>query len=545
MIDIDRTAARAAYAAGDAATFAQVLAPLGIELPLPGLEAFLTRLPQNEASVFAILEVLVQVLADVEHGIGMWRAATDIVAIARREDRSILVGIGALTRGRPYGFAEITRWNGEIGRNRHAVARWAASPDRERDSIRVPVRAVATVADREAALLAAVIADPEDDAARLVLADHWIERGDPRGELVQLQCRLVATPVPRESPVRRTAEVALERCRQLYERDVAGATFGVRRGLVDLVAVTVPALAKLTATLFAKHPIQTLVVKVRNDAHLATLARLAPELPPTIARIVIDGSATHHSSVLQLDVGKAVLAPLYARSGLKFRAIGAPDAAWRAAFAMLHSRELGFVRCNFTTAIYEALADRRLVPALAHLTLEQHDSAPTLTPDMLESLRAIGERLDVLEWTFPAFEGYDAAAAVGAMFARAPITTLVTSTRSRWAMQLVEPLLALPRPTQLRAIRAFVDARTLAGIATSPNTAGVVEAWACLPVAMPAAELDLVATALASSKIRRVIVTGGGSQGQSAVPAELAQRVPDILFVTNWRDGSSLLADQA
>src|SRR4051794_7840833 len=40
----------------------------------------------------------------------------------------------------------------------------------------------------EAALLAGVLADPDSDAPRLVLADWWLQQGDPRGELVVVQC---------------------------------------------------------------------------------------------------------------------------------------------------------------------------------------------------------------------------------------------------------------------------------------------------------------------------------------------------------------------
>lgn len=40
-----------------------------------------------------------------------------------------------------------------------------------------------------AALIADIVANPDDDGPRFVLADHLLERGDPRGELIQLQCR--------------------------------------------------------------------------------------------------------------------------------------------------------------------------------------------------------------------------------------------------------------------------------------------------------------------------------------------------------------------
>src|SRR4051794_7417805 len=39
-------------------------------------------------------------------------------------------------------------------------------------------------------LLAAIAADPADDAPRLVLADALIQRGDPWGELIVISCEL-------------------------------------------------------------------------------------------------------------------------------------------------------------------------------------------------------------------------------------------------------------------------------------------------------------------------------------------------------------------
>ena len=49
------------------------------------------------------------------------------------------------------------------------------------------------MADDEA-LLRAIVESPDDDAPRLVYADWLLQRADPRGELIQIQCRLAATP---------------------------------------------------------------------------------------------------------------------------------------------------------------------------------------------------------------------------------------------------------------------------------------------------------------------------------------------------------------
>ena len=56
---------------------------------------------------------------------------------------------------------------------------------------------VAASRRRTAELLAAVYANLADDGPRLVLADHLAELGDPRGELIALQCQ--GTPLTAEA----------------------------------------------------------------------------------------------------------------------------------------------------------------------------------------------------------------------------------------------------------------------------------------------------------------------------------------------------------
>lgn len=53
-----------------------------------------------------------------------------------------------------------------------------------------PAKPKAKNAKQEATFLADILATPADDAPRLVYADWLIEHGDPRGELIQLQCLL-------------------------------------------------------------------------------------------------------------------------------------------------------------------------------------------------------------------------------------------------------------------------------------------------------------------------------------------------------------------
>lgn len=68
--------------------------------------------------------------------------------------------------------------------------------------------------------LAAIRAAPDDDAPRLVYADWLIERGDPRGELIQLQCRLASEALP--NATRRKMRIAENKLIGDYEAKAAG-----------------------------------------------------------------------------------------------------------------------------------------------------------------------------------------------------------------------------------------------------------------------------------------------------------------------------------
>ncbi|HEY1817652.1 MAG TPA: TIGR02996 domain-containing protein [Kofleriaceae bacterium] len=60
--------------------------------------------------------------------------------------------------------------------------------------------------DHERRLIEQVLAAPDDDAPRMVYADWLTLRGDPRGEFIQLQCRLAAEPDDANRRAMRVAE---------------------------------------------------------------------------------------------------------------------------------------------------------------------------------------------------------------------------------------------------------------------------------------------------------------------------------------------------
>lgn len=115
-----------------------------------------------------------------------------------------------------------------------------------------------TIGAEERRLLDAVIEAPDDDAPRLVYADWLQHHGDPRGELIQLQCQLAAVPDDDRRRQIRIAENKLleahaeEWTRPLHALLPAAShfhrnTFTFVRGFVEEVTLGLSALPHLAA----------------------------------------------------------------------------------------------------------------------------------------------------------------------------------------------------------------------------------------------------------------------------------------------------------
>ncbi len=142
--------------------------------------------------------------------------------------------------------------------------------------------------DRLTQLVAAAVESPHDDAPRLVLADHLTDRGDPRGELIQLQCSLARMTA--DAPGR---AALVDRERAILEAHgaawtapflpVVGAAF--TRGLVSSLHRSPTQLGKERAILEASLPrfgVERLILRgaTKRVAALADTSALAwaPEL---------------------------------------------------------------------------------------------------------------------------------------------------------------------------------------------------------------------------------------------------------------------------
>src|SRR5262245_22184272 len=142
------------------------------------------------------------------------------------------------------------------------------------------------VVTHEDAFLRAVLADPDDDAPRLIYADWLEERGDPKGEFIRVQCAL-AKMAP-DDDARPELEDRERELLEEHEPTWAAPLRGLvenwrfRRGFVD--HVTLPALQFLdrAAALYRLIPLQKLSLRgaagameqLAGSRHLARLGGL-------------------------------------------------------------------------------------------------------------------------------------------------------------------------------------------------------------------------------------------------------------------------------
>lgn len=142
--------------------------------------------------------------------------------------------------------------------------------------------------DRDA-FLAAIIAQPDDDTARLVFADWLQENGqETRAEFIRTQIRAVqAEPYSKES---RRYAVAAERLhegnygewsRHVRQRLVA---WEFRRGFIEHAAVNAATFPRDAAELFALEPIRSLQL-VRFDSSATTVSLLPFFETPQLERV--------------------------------------------------------------------------------------------------------------------------------------------------------------------------------------------------------------------------------------------------------------------
>jgi len=137
--------------------------------------------------------------------------------------------------------------------------------------------------DTERALIAHVLSAPHDIGARRVLGDHWLDRGDPRGELVQLQCNVeeLAPGDPRHVEMSERAAKLLAKHGRAWAGELRSLATRLvwRRGFVEGVTCTALQFVTKGAQMLALAPIRALTIngaiRVDDMAKLVATPALA------------------------------------------------------------------------------------------------------------------------------------------------------------------------------------------------------------------------------------------------------------------------------
>jgi uncharacterized protein (TIGR02996 family) len=161
----------------------------------------------------------------------------------------------------------------------------------DRDEIRSPARRREAVLDDERSLLAAIAADPEDDEPRIVYADWLLQAGDPRGELIAVQCALERSRTP-ELAARERVLLERHEAEWLARAGLAAGEGRLHRGFIERVeasAARVAASIDRIVELPCLRSLRTAVEWGGSDADLAMIAdRLRHRMPAAFEHMMID-----------------------------------------------------------------------------------------------------------------------------------------------------------------------------------------------------------------------------------------------------------------
>jgi uncharacterized protein (TIGR02996 family) len=204
--------------------------------------------------------------------------------------------------------------------------------------------------------------DSDDDAARLVIADELVERGDPRGELIQVQIALAKLPLeaPAAAPLIRRQDELLHSHGPRWARALGSRTHRhrFRRGFIEDIAV--PTDTDITDELLTRERIRGLRINQVVDGRLdhplfARLRRLE------ILRVQRGASGPTGALALpQLEeLGFVNMVDLSVMTRLRSVVLGDTDEVTRQVLALPALRELNIFWGNRSTLAI-LVADPRL-----------------------------------------------------------------------------------------------------------------------------------------------------------------------------------------
>jgi uncharacterized protein (TIGR02996 family) len=311
-------------------------------------------------------------------------------------------------------------------------------------------------------LIAEILLNPEDDAPRSVYADWLLDRGDPRGELIQIQCALaklpVAAPQRAELAAQEAALLAAHGSSWLAELDISpmataatansamrarGNAVVFRRGFIDEARLDFTTYAAASEQL-ALTPLRRLAVTRLEHNQVEDLAAL-PVAPTLIGLVLRD---LHLTEAAVTALAAAPLLGGLVELGLQRVAFDGDSVRILAA-----SRRLGGLRSmsllESRARAFAALADASWLPQLETLDLSRSSA---LRDELWTLFRAPGWRaLRVLGLASCSVND----ATVGAIAASKPLSASLTHLDLTWSSLRDDGVQALVRSQRLAKLQVL------------------------------------------------------------------------------------------
>jgi uncharacterized protein (TIGR02996 family) len=214
---------------------------------------------------------------------------TTLCLAVRVGSSKVVVGLRRAFADRPSPgsvWKDLAPWHQDFARNVDKARRWAKQRAADRLVLDVEAAGGTSVerpaARSEGALLAAVLADPSDDEARLVYADFLSQSDDPRGELIAVQCALPTAPKNKRAALAKREKELLKAHARAWTKHASQVALECRfvRGFVGSITATANAFVNHGAKLWDTDPLEELVLSKPTAPGLLAIAAA-----PHVARL--------------------------------------------------------------------------------------------------------------------------------------------------------------------------------------------------------------------------------------------------------------------
>lgn len=459
-----------------------VEAALGVKLTkkaLADLEQCFEDVWERDLSVASVLALVSRALQHPE-GLAWERydrrgSVLQLLAVRwkDKEKERVTVGIDANYSGKSLGgvWPLLARWKPKLEANGELARAWARDAKQKSRVVLELTRAPAPPkrapdAD-EAALRAAIVANPADDAPRLVYADWLLEHGDVRGEFIRLQIEHARDP--RDAKREKRLAALLDASLESLVGEPAAHTHRnfVTRGFATRVSLTPAAFLRDGERLFSSWPLEELQVDAPKFTakQLEQLAQ-APAMDRVRHLIVSQRRPRDPRRPLAALARGKRFASLRT---LELGCCGESAKDWRELISNLEAPNLEVLDLHYGVIhpeLYRALGEARHLPRLREYREYFFDTPGKVTAvEWKAGLAALAAREGLEALTLSQCEHLNDAA-LSVLFAK--------KAKARWKrLHLVNPeasdallkaLLAWPGVDQLEALQINNGHFTLAGV---------------------------------------------------------------------------------